>query len=384
MRINKMKPNLWTIGLAATGLISLGAIARAEEKTSPLQTALESTTLSGYVDTSAIWKFGSGNIVPGRSFDGSDKQDGFNLNVVSLSLEKPPGEGDWAAGYRVQLLAGPDANTLGSLSTLASGGPADFAVKNAYVALHLPLVGNGLNFKVGVWDTVVGYEVLEAGNNPNYSRSFGYFIEPIIHTGVLAAYQATDWLSLTAGIADGGAVNTINSRSGVDSVLTYLGSITLTAPESAGFLKGATLTGGVVDGGVGAAKDMLNWYVGGTLPTPLTGLTLGIAYDYRANGLFDRSYENALAGYLLWQATEKLKLAGRVDYATGSVTAFGVNNGGPVQLLGLTGTVDYSLWANAITRLEVRWDRNLKGDGTFGDGSDENAVSLALNVIYNF
>jgi len=373
----------WTLSLYAAGVLSLANLANAEEQAGVL-TALSATTISGYVDTSAIWLFGTGNRLAGRSFDGPDKQDGFNLNVVKLQIEKPPGDGAWAAGYTVGLLFGPDANTLASVS--AGPSAADVAVKNAYVLLRTP-VGNGLTFKVGVCDTPVGYEVLEAGNNPNYSRSFGYYIEPIIHTGVQAAYPVADWLSLSAGVADRGDANAINSRAGVESLKTYLGGFTLTAPEGFGPFRGATLSGHLVDSGVAGARDWLNLYLGAGLPLPVKGLALGVAYDYRANALFAGSYENALAGYLTWQATPKLKLNGRVDYATGSRTAYGVPDDGSspnVELIGLTATVDFSLWANVLSRVEFRWDHGLTEQGFLLDGGQQNACSLALNLIYKF
>src|SRR5437773_114001 len=110
----RMKYNKWTLGLAAAGVVSLASAAQAEEaqhQTSQVLTAVSSTTLSGYVDTSMIWKPGTGNAnLPGRAFDGVGKLDGFNLNVAEIQLEKPLSEDQWAAGYRVQLLVGPDAN----------------------------------------------------------------------------------------------------------------------------------------------------------------------------------------------------------------------------------------------------------------------------------
>ena len=56
-----MKFNKWTVALAALGVVSLASAAKAEEKASPVMTALSSTTISGYVDTSAQWNFGTGN-----------------------------------------------------------------------------------------------------------------------------------------------------------------------------------------------------------------------------------------------------------------------------------------------------------------------------------
>src|SRR6185503_2480404 len=109
-----MKFNKWTLGLAAVGVVSLASAAKADEKLSVVQTALSSTTISGYVDTSAHWNPGSG---PGNAYyayGGVAKSDGFNLNVVQLSISKPLDESEWASGYKVDLWFGPDANTLGA------------------------------------------------------------------------------------------------------------------------------------------------------------------------------------------------------------------------------------------------------------------------------
>src|SRR6266481_8932961 len=74
---------------AAAGLVSLPAITQAEEKPSSLMTAVASTTLSGYVDTSAHWNPGTGNANPAPYAFNAGKQDGFNLNSVVLQIQKP-------------------------------------------------------------------------------------------------------------------------------------------------------------------------------------------------------------------------------------------------------------------------------------------------------
>jgi len=54
-----MKINKWTLGLAAVGLVSLTPALRAADATpvpQPVMTAMSATTISGYVDTSAVWK----------------------------------------------------------------------------------------------------------------------------------------------------------------------------------------------------------------------------------------------------------------------------------------------------------------------------------------
>lgn len=397
-----MMLNKWTLALAGAGVISLGSVAQAEEQNQVL-TALSQTTLSGYVDTSAIYKINDNGPLPGQTFTGSrDKQDGFNLHAVKLVLEKPLDEGQWSAGYKADLVFGPDANYY---STILNGSPAgsgvnadDFAVKQAYVSLRAP-IGNGLDIKMGVWDTLVGYEVFESGNNPNFSRSFGYFLEPTHHTGVLLSYHINDMVSISGGIANGwgGGVNDKNTDGDEFAVL---GSLTVTLPESAGIMAGSSIYLGVVHGenatlvasGLGVDNpNTTSWYAGTTINTPLEGLSLGLAADYREDGvgiLGTSHYAWATALYASFQATEKLRLNARADYTKGSDGTY--YDGGNVigaddsnELGSLTLTADYSLWANVITRAEVRWDHAMSGDRPFPD-TNKDAVTLAANFIYKF
>jgi hypothetical protein len=195
------KVNKWTLGLAAVGLVSLPAMVQAEEKPNQLLTALSSTTISGYVDTSAQWTLGTGNAnPPAYAYNTPAKQDGFNLNVVDVTLEKPLDEGTWSAGYKVELWFGPNASVLGN-NIVAGGGGNDVALKQGYVALRAP-VGNGIDMKIGTFDTIIGYEVANSGSNPNYTRSYGYSIEPTQQTGVLAAYQINKIFGISGGIAN--------------------------------------------------------------------------------------------------------------------------------------------------------------------------------------
>jgi hypothetical protein len=372
--------NKWTVALAATGVVSLTSVMLAEEaKSYPVNTALSATTISGYVDTAAIWNFGTGAKQASRFVNtGSDRQDGFNLNVVDISLEKPLDEGTWSAGYKVELWAGPDSVGLPGSIGIAS----NLAVKQAYVALRAP-VGNGIDFKVGQFDTIIGYEVANGVSNPNFSRSFGFALEPLTHTGVLASYQVTDIIGVAAGIADS-ANAAINAKSTVESVKSYTAGLTLKAPESLGFLAGSSLYAGVVDGGklVKGGTDTVNLYVGASIATPIKALSLGVAYDYLANGSAKASYANAFAVYASFMATEKLKLNLRGEYANDSGGAFGLKVNDE-KVVGLTATADYMLWANVVTRAEIRWDHAADGSRPF-DNKNRNDFSLAANVIYKF
>lgn len=417
-----MKFNKWTLGLAAVGAVSLASAVQAAEQQNPVMTALSSTTISGYVDTSAIYRIGSnGNglgttwTTPGlfgqmgqngsavQQGNTQNKADGFNLDVVKLTIEKPLDESEWAAGYKVDLLFGPDAVGY-NLSPNAH--LSDVGIKQAYVALRAP-VGNGLTFKMGVFDTVIGYEGFDAANNPHFTRSYGYSIEPFEHTGLLASYKVADFLSICGGVANTTS-SSINARSanqttGADSETekTYMGGVAITLPESLGFLAGSTLYGGIVNGlGDTRAAGKTTWVYGGaTLKTPITGVTLGASYDYAgmeenlSNVVRNDGVAWTTAAYVGIQASEKLKLNFRGEYAKGSNGTWYTQPAtakNEDRLLGLTATVDYSLWANVISRVEFRYDRcldNLKAagqnNGPFAATSNNNFI-LALNVIYKF
>src|ERR1051325_3230452 len=117
-----MKFNQWTLGLAAAGVVSLGAVAEGVEAKSTVQTALSHTVLSGYVNTALHWNPGNVDSQALYAFSkdafGGTKDDGFNLNVIDITLEKPLDEGQWSAGYKAELWVGPDAATLGIRATL--------------------------------------------------------------------------------------------------------------------------------------------------------------------------------------------------------------------------------------------------------------------------
>jgi len=392
-----MKFNKWTLGLAALGVVSLASAARADEaKMSQVQTTLSNTTLSGYVDVAAIWRPGSdfGNI-PASAFS---KGDGFYLNAVDIAFDKPVDQGPWAAGYHVELMLGPDAPVTGILNSFNG-------LRQAYVTLRVPLSPNGLDFKVGVFDTIIGYESTSCPLNPNYTRSFGYSIEPTTHTGVLASYKVGDSLTLQAGVANTWTeVFLINNTATYESQKTYMGSIIFTAPDSFGALKGAMLTLGAinaVDSNKSGNGSQTSWYAGLTVPTPSNKVKFGAAFDCL-------TYNNRAAGNAqdsIWVAglfatispTDKLSfnLRGELVDATQIGTAAGSPN--PIDSNAnyaghyaeeLTATVQYQVWANVLSRLEFRWD-HVTSDA-FGGTADgaaaykKNDFLLALNLVYQF
>jgi hypothetical protein len=418
-----MKFNKWTVGLAAVGAVSLASVAQADEKASSVMTAVSSTTLSGYVDTSMEWNPGTGTHQPGYAFN-DGKQDGFNLDAVDIRLSKPMDESEWAAGYMIDIFTG-------AADTQYTGSP----IRQAYVNLRTP-VGNGIDWKVGLFDNIIGYESTDAPNDPNFTRSYGYTMLARELTGVTASYKFSDLVSATVGVADTLDL-TANTRaftptggpgSGAESYKAYVGAVTLTAPNNWGFISGSSLYAGFNNGfntsaGVstvaasGAPNTAL--YVGMTLNTPITGMKLGLSYEYvdtqaqnyGALGNIPQVWADDIAGYVSYQATEKLSFHGRAEIlwqTKAQALPAGLGGGayigpivGPDELMAFTGTVQYDLWKNVLSRLEIRWDHDLTGGdpakfygangpavgingATSSVGTLVNSWVLAANIDYKF
>jgi hypothetical protein len=184
-----------------------------------------------------------------------------------------------------------------------------------------------------------------------------------------------------------------------ESFKAYTGAIALTAPEDWGFIAGSTLYGGVLSGfndDPAADWTQTSWYTGLTMNTPVKAVKVGASYSYlgtTSSRAGADNYANALAAYLSFQCTEKLSLHGRGEYVWTDANLFGTvpvggTVGGNNEIFALTGTLQYDLWKNVISRLEIRWD-HLSGDGDmvgYGSGTSNlrNGVMIGANVIYQF
>jgi hypothetical protein len=379
-----MKFNKWTMGLAAVGVVSLASAARADEKMSQLNTAISNTTLSGYVDAAAV--FNPGGIANQYAFA---KVNGLYLNLIDLTLDKPLDESPWASGYHIDLNIGPDLTTGG-------------AIRQAYIALRTPVASSGIDWKVGVMDDIIGYESNSDPLNPNYTRSYGYSIEPTTITGILGTYKANDMISFSAGIADTvfaySRHHSTSSWLGINSGASnpsVLGSITLTAPDSFGWAKGATFNAGAVNSPSQNGAGATSWYAGLTLPTPVTALKVGAAFDLldlhnasNSNSNGDNIWNVALYGN--YQANEKLSFNLRGEYLNQENAGHSsIRVALPIakEAEEVTATVSYQLWANVLSRAEIRWDHAEHGTwfATGGGGmATANAYTFALNLIYQF
>jgi hypothetical protein len=124
---------------------------------------------------------------------------------MQLVFAKDPAAG--VMGYKVKMSAGETAKFIHAtgLGTQPSGtaNPESFDITEAYVSYSAP-IGKGLRFDFGKFVTYHGAEVIEAIDNPNYSRSFLFnYSIPFTHTGVKASYVFSDNVNAGFHIVNG-------------------------------------------------------------------------------------------------------------------------------------------------------------------------------------
>jgi hypothetical protein len=186
-------------------------------------------TVTGYVEGS--WTYSShtlpGNILTDRSFD--TKAESLQFDAIDLSVSRSV---DYTKktvdfGFAVEAMYGWDSDYIHSNGlTLVSYGKqadGDIAGSGTTATIHpkaqldlvqanftvMVPVGHGIGIEGGKFDTLVGYEVIDAPSNPFFSHSYIFAEEPFTHTGLLGIYNlfdpsdATQSLVVTAGFSRG-------------------------------------------------------------------------------------------------------------------------------------------------------------------------------------
>lgn len=149
------------------------------------------TNFTGSVD--AYYRFNFNDPPTGTnnytSFTNSNNS--FELGMASVRVDHNVGKvsatADIGFGRRAQEFSYNDVGT-----TLT-------AVKQAYVSYA---VSDKVKLTLGKWATHVGYELLDAYANRNYSMSYGFSYGPFFHTGIKADIALGGKSSLMLGVAN--------------------------------------------------------------------------------------------------------------------------------------------------------------------------------------
>jgi hypothetical protein len=207
-----------------------------------VETAQKGIKLSGYVDAGYSYNFtGAANgtsDVSGRFGSDTAAKGDFNLYAVKLALEKAlTSENKAQAGFRTDVMIGEDANylinrgnnsTTGTTSNSNQNSNALF-LEQAYVSIRAP-VGNGWDFKVGKFVSILGYEVIERPANMNVTYGLLWQQMPLYYTGVLSSYKFDDYIDAKLGVVNGSQTDNNTSTSGGGDGCAVLAALNVTAP----------------------------------------------------------------------------------------------------------------------------------------------------------
>jgi hypothetical protein len=191
--------------------ISMFALSTLYAQDAPVEATPEKSTgkltVSGYTDVYYMYNMNNpsfakpqfdpntgtftGNVNPGRVFDVAHNT--FSLGLIQTKFAYTTDKSEVV----LDLTYGPNA-ALGNFGNAANVG--DLFIKQAYMAYNFT---DKLKVTVGQFGTHVGYELIDAPLNYNYSLSYLFGNGPFYHTGAKASYMLSDKIGLMAGIVNG-------------------------------------------------------------------------------------------------------------------------------------------------------------------------------------
>ena len=312
-----------------------------------------------------------------RVFD--HKADSFTLDLAQIRFQKDPALGN--VGYKLKLSAGETAKWIhsrglsgASLSSPQVGDGTDtFDLTEAYISYNAAF-GRGLRFDLGKMATYMGAEVIEAQDNPNYSRSFLFnYAVPFTHTGLKISYPFTDALSASFHIVNGWDNSNDNNKD-----KSYGLSIGYAPAEvfSGNF---NVMYGPEQDNNTGNKRTTYD-IIATIKPLKKLALILNGDYGQEENTVATGTAKwSGVAGIVKYDFTDRYSLAVRgeiFDDKDGSRT-------GTIQRLNeVTVTPEIRLNGGVILRPEYRHDSS--DQSSFNGGQKKNQDTIALGVMYTW
>lgn len=350
--------------------------------------------ISGYLDSSYTWSSNHPKRpanISGRYFDKDNNK--VEFNNFHLALDKP--EKDWGVGFH---LSG-DFGRTGELLREATLWGKTFhkepsaELRESYITTTIP-IGEGIQFKGGLFVTPLGTEIIPAPGNFNdeISRSFAFnWAVPLRHLGTLFTYPFLKTLSASVGIVTGWDDPRDNNGSP-----SGLFGVNFTPSDSFGLASNIAV-------GPEQTRNTSNarftWSNVATIK-PMDPLTLLLEYTFGVEQKASTPTGNknaqwyAFAAVGTWSWTDRFSTALRTElfldqgasrtqgFASGNVLSNPVHN---VSLGEVTLAGTYKFTKMFLGRAEFRQDwANRPVFQKGATGADSNQTTLALQLIYQY
>ena len=292
----------------------------------------------------------------------------FSIDAFTLSLEKVPTVGEGVidlVGFRADVLFGEQSERLGF--GFNSDGDGAVSPYQAYINVLVPSGAGGLNIYAGQFTTLAGWELIEAKDNTNITRSLLFYRIPFAHSGVRATFSAGS-LDFAFGLS-----NDWDAVDDVDDGKTFESQIALNFAND-GWL-GVTGYFGDTDGETRSLVTVV-----GSM-TLMEKLTLIADFEYTSHEAGGDRW--GFAGYAIASLSDAISLALRGEYVDDSeiLNDEGLEMG--VELYEFTSTLiltPFESMGNFETRLEYRYDK-ADGDDTYFAG-EEDQHGFAVQLLY--
>ena len=192
---------------APAGTVSERLTALEEKTTAPGLWKTLGFQVSGATDVSYTQNFNNPNtnVNQLRIFD--VQANSFVANVFQLMVERPAnadGTGMDRAGFRARVNFGPNARFSRARTNFQPGTDNNEVEAQEIYGEYIVPVGNGLKIQAGKINTLIGLEVINSWENPNFSRSFTFGLaQAFTTTGIRFTYPITSWATAQIGLING-------------------------------------------------------------------------------------------------------------------------------------------------------------------------------------
>jgi len=355
-------------------IVAFGLSASAETKVGDMTLNEIKEALGMSIYLQAGYTFNFSNPDSGlNDFRAFDKQsNSFTIDLAQLVFSREATTSK--IGYGLKISAGETAQYIhaGGL-----GDPDDsFDLTEAYMT-YLASVGSGLEFSFGKMPTFIGAEVIEAIDNPNYSRSFNFFHAiPFTHTGLKVGYDFSDAFTTDLYIVNGwdnaidnnkdkslGLSVGVNSGEWLSMLFNYLGG-----PEQ--------------DNNNTDNRNIFDWVATVKLGK---SSSLILNYDYGTEEnvpvLLEDARWSGIAAILTYAMSERSNFAIRAEYVD-DPQGYRLGTGQDTNLKEVTLTTDFILADGLVVRPEYR--RDWSNQTVFDSNTKRSQDTIALGVMHRW
>ncbi len=338
-----MKKSILSLSLILVAFLGVNA----QNDSTKSSAVANSTTFTTYVD--GYYRADFAGLKDNNKTSFTNSTNAFQLGMASFKVDKTYGKLaatlDLGFGKRAEEFSYNDKG----LATVVKQGYVSFAPTS------------NIKFTVGKWATHIGYELLDAYSNRNYSMSYGFSYGPFFHTGVRADIGLGGKSAMMIGVAE--PTDFINAKVEPKMIIAQFSTATSDDKLKA-FLN--------YQGG----KDKTQFEV--ILNTVITN-EFGFNYDGSICSLMGTNWSSN-AVYFNYDLSPKFGLAVRSEYFNDSESALGLGTSV------FQNTLSANLKFNKFTIIpEIRFDDATNSPFlTKAQAATGTAGSFLIAAVYKF